>query len=46
MSILAALSGFGVTSYVIWEFAVGVLSVMFVAALVLMGVTFIQRLIK
>lgn len=43
---LATLSQFGVTSNAIWEFAAGVLSVILVAALVLMGVSLIKRLIE
>lgn len=46
MITLATLSDFGVTSGVIWEFAAGVLSVMFTMALVLMGVSLIKRLIE
>jgi hypothetical protein len=43
---LAALSSFGVNAEDIWVFAAGVLSVMFVVALILMGVAFIQSLIN
>jgi hypothetical protein len=46
MSTLAVLSEFGATSSVIWQFAAGVLSVMLVAALVLMGVSLMKRLLE
>lgn len=44
--IIAALSQFGTTSYAIWEFAGGVLVVMFTVALILMGVSLIKGLIE
>ena len=42
----ASLSPFGANSYAVWEFAVGVLGVLFVVALILMGVGFIKSLIN
>ena len=44
--IVAELSTFGQNTGVIWEFAGGVLVVLFVIALVVMGIAFIKRLIE
>ena len=44
--IVAELSTFGQNSGVIWEFAGGVLVVLFVIALVIMGIAFIRRIIE
>ena len=44
--IVAELSTFGQNAGVIWQFAGGVLVVLFVIALVVMGIAFIKRLIE
>jgi hypothetical protein len=46
MNIFASLSKFGGNSFVIWEFAAAVLTVMFTVALIIMGITLIKRLIN
>jgi hypothetical protein len=43
---IATLSRFGANSYVIWEFAANVLAVMFVIALILMGISVIRDFIR
>jgi hypothetical protein len=43
---IAALTPFGANSGAIWVFAAGVLSVMFVVALILMGIEFIKTLVN
>jgi len=43
---IAVLSQFGVNAEAIWVFAAGVLTVLFTAALVLMGVSLIKTLIN
>lgn len=45
MNILAMYSKLGANSSIIWEFALGVLTLLFAVGLVLMGVSLIRRLI-
>jgi hypothetical protein len=43
---LAALSSFGLNSGAIWMFGAGVIAVLFVAALIVTAIEFINQLIK
>lgn len=46
IAIIASLSTFGANSQAIWLFAAGIMVVVLVAALILMGVAFIKRLVN